>query len=131
MLEVPYLEVQRRPTVAKEIRNREEKQTAKRNMFLRSLHTSPYKSRKDRNVDRVTGTCGWFTDHPLFRAWQANADSSLLWVFADSGCGKTVLAKHLVDHVLANNTQTTTAYFFLNDDFIEHCDIVRHPSIFR
>ncbi|KAI0137495.1 hypothetical protein BJ170DRAFT_648495, partial [Xylariales sp. AK1849] len=89
----------------------------KRTNFLRGLSTLPYRDRKDRNPERVDGTCGWFTDHPLFRTWQDSTISSLLWVSADPGCGKSVLAKHLVDNVLPTTSTRTTCYFFFKDDF--------------
>ncbi|KAF4335794.1 ankyrin repeat [Fusarium beomiforme] len=43
-----------------------------RSDILQTLHTSPYLSRKNRNPDRVPGTCG-----------------CMLWVSANPGCGKT------------------------------------------
>ncbi|KAK7993821.1 hypothetical protein PG989_007202 [Apiospora arundinis] len=84
--------------------------------FLRRLHTVPYIDRKDRNPKRVDGTCEWFTTHDLFRKWQQEA-SAMLWVSADPGCGKSVLAKYLVDEVLASSATRTTCYFFFKDDF--------------
>ncbi|KAK6858193.1 hypothetical protein PG995_005892 [Apiospora arundinis] len=84
--------------------------------FLRRLHTVPYIDRKDRNPKRVDGTCEWFTTHDLFRNWQQEA-SAMLWVSADPGCGKSVLAKYLVDEVLASSATRTTCYFFFKDDF--------------
>ncbi|KAK6836360.1 hypothetical protein PG987_006855 [Apiospora arundinis] len=84
--------------------------------FLRRLHTVPYIDRKDRNPKRVEGTCEWFTAHDLFRNWRQEA-SAMLWVSADPGCGKSVLAKYLVDEVLASSATRTTCYFFFKDDF--------------
>jgi hypothetical protein len=40
-------------------------------------------------------------------------------VFADPGCGESVLAKHMVDHVLLNTSERTTCYFFFKDDFLD------------
>ncbi|KAI1356045.1 hypothetical protein F5Y01DRAFT_301593 [Xylaria sp. FL0043] len=58
--------------------------------------------RKNRNQNRAYGTCEWFTAHRLFQDWRRNP-SSLLWVSADPGCGKSVLAKYLVDEILPLN----------------------------
>ena len=66
---------------------RESAQKAKKLELLNKLYTSPYRDRKDRNPERVDGTCEWFTNHPLFRSWQGSKTSSLLWVSADPGCG--------------------------------------------
>jgi ankyrin repeat domain-containing protein 50 len=41
----------------------------------------------------------------------------MLWVSADPGCGKSVLAKYLVDSVLPTTESRTTCYFFFKDDF--------------
>ncbi|RYP70089.1 hypothetical protein DL771_005706 [Monosporascus sp. 5C6A] len=67
--------------------------------ILKRLKASPYEDRKNRNPDRVLGTCDWFVSHKLFRDWQESTSSTMLWVSADPGCGKTV------------------CYFFFKDDF--------------
>jgi hypothetical protein len=85
--------------------------------LLRKLYTSPYRDRKDRNPERVGGTCEWFTNHPLFQTWQRSKSSGLLWVSADPGCGKSVLARYLLDTVLQSSNTRTTCYFFFKDDF--------------
>ncbi|KAG5788225.1 hypothetical protein H9Q69_012706 [Fusarium xylarioides] len=41
----------------------------------------------------------------------------MLWVSANPGCGKSVLAKYLVDSELKNMESRTTCYFFFKDDF--------------
>ncbi|KAK4187433.1 ankyrin repeat-containing domain protein [Podospora australis] len=58
-------------------------------ILLDKLQTSPYRDRKDRNPDRIK----------------------------DPGCGKSVLAKYLVDHVVPSDNTGTTCYFFFKDDF--------------
>ncbi|GAW21984.1 hypothetical protein ANO14919_115150 [Xylariales sp. No.14919] len=87
--------------------------------LLRELYTTPYKDLKDRNPERVPGTCEWFTSHDRFKYWREHDNSSLLWVSADPGCGKSVLTKYLVDDVLPSTTTSTTCYFFFKDDFEE------------
>ncbi|KAJ5745816.1 hypothetical protein N7520_010998 [Penicillium odoratum] len=57
--------------------------------FFQLLYTCPYRDRKDRNRTRVAETCEWFTSHPRFQEWNESAESSLLWVSADPGCGKS------------------------------------------
>ncbi|KAI0972316.1 hypothetical protein F4678DRAFT_57683 [Xylaria arbuscula] len=81
------------------------------------LDVLPYAERKDRNPECENGTCKWFTNHPLFRNWQDSRTSSLLWVSANPGCGKSVLTKYLVDHVLQSTPTRTVCYFFFKDDF--------------
>jgi ankyrin repeat protein len=41
----------------------------------------------------------------------------MLWVSANPGCGKSVLAKYLVDSELKTIESRTTCYFFFKDDF--------------
>ncbi|RYO88653.1 hypothetical protein DL764_008704 [Monosporascus ibericus] len=89
----------------------------RKNEILKKLKTSKYKDRKDRNPTRIPGTCEWFITHKAFREWQQSKSSSMLWVSADPGCGKSVLVKHLVDFVLPTTDSRTTCYFFFKDDF--------------
>ena len=97
---------------------------AKEIEILKRLHKSPYRDRKERNPDRIPGTCEWFVAHELFRDWQESKSSRMLWVSADPGCGKSVLAKYLVDSVLATTESRTTCYFFFKDDFEDQRSIV-------
>ncbi|KOC12912.1 ankyrin repeat-containing protein [Aspergillus flavus AF70] len=84
---------------------------------LKRLNVSKYRDQKDRNPVRVRGTCDWFVTHPTFRAWQETQTSQMLWVTADPGCGKSVLAKYLVDSVLTSHAGRKVGYFFFKDDF--------------
>ncbi|KAF2968399.1 hypothetical protein GQX73_g5137 [Xylaria multiplex] len=106
--------------------------------LLQKLYASPYEDRKDRNPERVDGTCQWFTSHQLFQAWQRSETSNLLWVSADPGCGKSVLAKYLADDFLSGTNRRITCYFFFKDDFEDQrlpasalCCILRQVFIQR
>lgn len=92
--------------------------------MLKSLKASPYRDRKDRNPDRVLGTCDWFVSHTLFRDWKGSKSSRMLWVSANPGCGKSVLAKYLVDSVLPTTESRTMCYFFFKDDFEDQRNVV-------
>ena len=88
--------------------------------LLGKLKMVSYEDRKDRNPHRVPGTCEWFVSHRLFNSWLTGSqdkDCQALWVSADPGCGKSVLAKHLIDDVLPSTQSRTTCYFFFKDDF--------------
>jgi hypothetical protein len=98
--------------------------SAKELEILKRLHKSPYRDRKERNPDRIPGTCEWFVTHKLFRDWKESKSSRMLWVSADPGCGKSVLAKYLVDSVLPSTKSRTTCYFFFKDDFEDQRSIV-------
>ncbi|QKX61975.1 uncharacterized protein TRUGW13939_09131 [Talaromyces rugulosus] len=102
---------------------REQTRKAKEIELLKKLNVCPYRAQKERNPDRIQGTCGWFTAHRLFRDWKDSSTSRILWVSADPGCGKSVLAKYLVDDVLVANKSRTICYFF-KDDFDDQRIIV-------
>lgn len=62
--------------------------------------------------ERVDNTCMWFLKHEHFQRW-LKQDSGPLLVTADPGCGKSVLAKYLIDHGLPRSI--TICYFFFKD----------------
>ena len=84
---------------------------------LQSL-TSDYRADKDRNEQRVPGTCQWLLTHRKFLGWRARSRASLLWVSADPGCGKSVLSRTLIDEGLLtlDPKQASICYFFFKND---------------
>ncbi|KAK9415939.1 putative NACHT domain-containing protein [Seiridium unicorne] len=54
-------------------------------------------------------------DHRLFQDWQHREDAALLWVFGEPGCGKSVLARYLVDDILPAPGSTVCYFFFFKD----------------
>ncbi|KAK5455876.1 hypothetical protein LTS15_005193 [Exophiala xenobiotica] len=81
-----------------------------------AFKTSTYEQFKDLNPSRVDGTCQWVLSHSQYRRWDASLHDDLLWISADPGCGKSVLAKSLVDNELRNTSQHTVCYFFFKDN---------------
>ena len=81
---------------------REELLSKLRIALLPKLHTTRYQAHKDLNPERVGGTCQWVLNHEQFLAWRNNQDVKLLWVAADAGCGKSVLAKFLGNNELTS-----------------------------
>ncbi|KAI1749278.1 hypothetical protein F4782DRAFT_310430 [Xylaria castorea] len=71
-----------------------------------------YEWYKGRVEPRIDGTCEWFLKHENFQRW-LEQDSGPLLVSADPGCGKSVLAKYLVDRGLPRSA--TICYFFFKD----------------
>ncbi|KAH7111571.1 ankyrin repeat-containing domain protein [Dactylonectria macrodidyma] len=71
-----------------------------------------YEWYKGRVEERVEGTCLWLLKHKHFQSWLEQESGPLL-VTADPGCGKSVLAKYLIDHGLPRST--TICYFFFKD----------------
>lgn len=63
------------------------------------FNTSDYKKQMKLNPTRVPGTCEWFCNHETFKKW-LGTDAGLLLVSADPGCGKSTLARYLIEEVL-------------------------------
>ncbi|KAI0387620.1 hypothetical protein F5Y04DRAFT_8385 [Hypomontagnella monticulosa] len=96
-----------------------------RNEFLSSLHTLDYVAHKNRNPLPVNGTCRWIFSHPVYEAWIKSPHTSLLWISADPGCGKSVMASFLADHFSDSEVAgINICYFFFKSDNIEQSDAV-------
>ncbi|KAF6811461.1 Ankyrin repeat domain-containing protein 50-like protein 3 [Colletotrichum plurivorum] len=81
-----------------------------------AFKTSTYEQFKNIIHDRVPGTCKWVLEHLLYQTWQQSRHDDLLWISADPGCGKSVLAKSLIDGELRSTNHHTTCYFFFKDN---------------
>lgn len=78
--------------------------------------TSEYEREKNRNPERVEGTCQWVLNHNHYQSWLKSTHDSLLWISADPGCGKSVLSKSLVDRELKSLESCSICYFFFKDN---------------
>jgi ankyrin repeat domain-containing protein 50 len=76
---------------------------------------SDYEGQKNSNPDRVQGTCQWFLQNERYQMWRDSEIDNVLWVSADPGCGKSVLAKSLIDHELRCTESLSSCYFFFKD----------------
>ena len=87
---------------------------------FQSLYVSEYATAWDRIPIRTDGTCEWFLNHPEFLQWRDDIDSSLLWLSADPGCGKTVLSSFLYHYLNSPASSEPrmgrVIYFFFNAD---------------
>ncbi|KAL8299273.1 hypothetical protein RB593_009254 [Gaeumannomyces tritici] len=83
---------------------------------LQSLRRGDYAWYKDRVEVRVSDTCLWFLNHVSYQTW-LTAKSGPLLVSADPGCGKSVLARYLIDSRLGFRLPRDAAicYFFFKD----------------
>ena len=81
---------------------------------------SDYNSHRQRVPSAVDGTCTWYLEHERFIAWKTEERSSLLWVSADPGYGKSVLSSFLVDRLRSAESQAAlpgaVCFFFFKDD---------------
>ncbi|KAF6843229.1 ankyrin repeat protein [Colletotrichum musicola] len=88
----------------------------KRKQFLDNLKGTDYKERLLATRKRVKGTCQWFCKNRKFHDW-LHESGGLLVVSADAGCGKSVLARYLVEEVLPeHDPEATICYFLFRDD---------------
>ncbi|KAF5487486.1 Vegetative incompatibility protein HET-E-1 [Colletotrichum siamense] len=87
----------------------------RRHEYLHELKGMDYKTRLKTTERRLDGTCQWFRQHPGFRGW-LDSDGGLLLVSASAGCGKSVLAKYLIEELLHEEDDSATiCYFFFKD----------------
>jgi ankyrin repeat protein len=78
---------------------------------------SNYTEQKDINPRRAEGTCQWALRSPEYLRWWESLCNDLLWVSADPGCGKSVLAKSIIDDYLQpSSSAVTVCYFFFKDN---------------
>ncbi|WQF88920.1 Putative P-loop containing nucleoside triphosphate hydrolase, alpha/Beta hydrolase [Colletotrichum destructivum] len=93
--------------------------------LMRALDTSNYEAHKSRNPSPVEGTCTWILEKPAYKAWLESASSFLLWMSADPGCGKSVLASFLIDHIMktSRGDKTNVCYFFFKSDNLEQSEV--------
>ena len=82
------------------------------------FRTTDYQWLKNQNPIKVSGTCQWFLNHSKYQHWLGQPNSSLLWVSADPGCGKSVLSRHLVDLYSSHTEEKpgSICYFFFKDN---------------
>jgi ankyrin repeat protein len=79
--------------------------------------TSSYEQHKDINPGRSPGTCQWALQNPHYLRWWNSCCNDVLWISADPGCGKSVLAKSLIDHEFeASGPTVSICYFFFKDN---------------
>jgi ankyrin repeat protein len=82
-----------------------------------AFKTSAYEMFKNINPDRVEGTCEWVLKSPEYLRWWNTTSNDLLWISADPGCGKSVLARSLIDEVFASSDPNVSiVYFFFKDN---------------
>jgi ankyrin repeat protein len=94
----------------------EQRQSNEERMCIQDFRASVYEEQKKTTPPRVPETCKWFLESPGFTQWRDNKASSLLWVSAGPGCGKSVLSGTLVDeNLLSTEPATTVCYFFFKD----------------
>jgi ankyrin repeat protein len=84
---------------------------------LQAFKTSTYEKFKNINPNRVERTCEWVLNSSQYLRWWNTTGNDLLWISADPGCGKSVLAKFLIDEVFGiSDSDVLVIYFFFKDN---------------
>ncbi|MCJ1327108.1 hypothetical protein MMC10_003774 [Thelotrema lepadinum] len=104
-----------------------DEQTRDRRDKLLGTFAFDYASNKDFVRNRVQGTCIWFLEDGTFLDWRSSDRSSMLLLTAGPGCGKSVLAKYLVDdHKVSPSMLTSTVcYTFFKQNQVSATDALR------
>ena len=101
-----------------ETKTRQQLVNADRRDLLANLSSIDCRQHKERNPDPVSGTCTWILRNSQYRDWLESEESFLLWVSADPGCGKSVLASYLINSRLGKKdlSEKDLCYFFFKSD---------------
>ena len=86
-----------------------------------------YEDQKNQNRKRVENTCLWALRHKSYLQWRDISTSKLLWIYADPGCGKSVLSRAIVDDDLIEFKAKggDVLYYFFKDTIDEQRSALR------
>jgi len=79
-----------------------------------------YTEQKDLNPTRAEGTCEWALQSSEYIRWTDSNHKDLLWISADPGCGKSVLARSIIDSYMSTPA-VTVCYFFFKENEEQNC----------
>lgn len=85
--------------------------------LYQALKVVTYSEQKNINPRRVPGTCQWALNSTEFLRWESSDCNDFLWISADPGCGKSVLARSIIDDYLEDpHSKVTICYFFFKEN---------------
>lgn len=92
-----------------------------RQRLLDEIGRSEHHIHKQRNPPAAFGTCFWMLGHPEYQRWYSEPGSSLVWLSADPGVGKSVMVSYLIDHHTryAIRDGVNICYWFFRSDSYE------------
>jgi hypothetical protein len=110
-----------RDDMAQAAEKTENSEVGKRNKDAQQLvskfGSTTYVDQLNFNPKRQEGTCKWFERHHLYTSWVKASENKLLLVTAEPGCGKSVLARFLIeDGLRAHCPDALILYFFFKDN---------------
>lgn len=116
---LPSIDIQKRilNTFEESKASRQQDRRDNKEAALLQTLASDYKRDKDSVSTSVPGTCEWFFEDYRFLRGRDSKHSSLLWVSAGPGCGKSVLSRSLIDErrICSTTMTSTICYFFFKD----------------
>ncbi|RYP53694.1 hypothetical protein DL768_001377 [Monosporascus sp. mg162] len=87
--------------------------------LIQQFHKSDYEGYKAAVELPVQNTCVWFLNEYNYFEWLKSSESSFLWISGDPGCGKTTLARFLVekigDQISKQGTEATICHYFFDE----------------
>lgn len=91
--------------------------TTEQQQYHQAFKILSYEEQKNINPKRVEGTCQWALQSPEYTRWCESNHNDLLWLLADLGYGKSVLARSIIDdYVQASTLAMAIYYFFFKDN---------------
>lgn len=76
-----------------------------------------YKARKDINPRAVKGSGKWALKSDEYLRWSESSSNDLLWLLADAGSGKSVIARSIIDNFVDGfNSPVIICHFFFEDN---------------
>lgn len=82
-----------------------------------------YAEQKNIIPKRAKGTYRWVLESSKYIRWRENNYNDLLWVSADPGCGKSVLASLIIDDYTEASYPSVRIYYFFFKDNNEQNDL--------
>lgn len=96
--------------------------TSQEERCMRDLN-SAYEDYLDQVDNPVSGTCTWILKHDEFQWWKDADHPAMLWISANPGCGKSVLAKYLIAYLQSSveyeTSRANLCYFFFKEGLEE------------
>lgn len=96
---------------------------ARRELHARTQLDPTYEDYLNQVDDPVLGTCQWVLQNEQYEWWKDADGAVMLWISANPGCGKSVMAKFLIAHlqpsVDGHRPMRNICYFFFKEGLEE------------
>lgn len=87
-----------------------------------------HESQKNQNLQRAPQIFLWALENSKYIKWRDDDTKKLLLIFADPGCGKSVLSRCIIDEDLRNKTSKRILYHLFKDTSPEQWSAARAIS---